>query len=68
MGSMRFRFDGQPINESDTPSGVSLHSCNICYDIDTELCKNMATVAVCLPIQTSVRADFSSRECGCQHL
>jgi len=23
MGSMRFRFDGQPINESDTPSGVS---------------------------------------------
>jgi len=23
MGSMRFRFDGQPINETDTPSGVS---------------------------------------------
>jgi len=22
MGSMRFRFDGQPINESDTPAQV----------------------------------------------
>ena len=22
MGSMRFRFDGQPINETDTPSQV----------------------------------------------
>ena len=28
MGSMRFRFDGQPINETDTPSQVceSLHT------------------------------------------
>jgi len=49
MGSMRFRFDGQPINESDTPAGVSLHSCN--YDVDNKLCKNMANVAVCLPIR-----------------
>jgi hypothetical protein len=24
MGSMRFRFDGQPINETDTPAGVSI--------------------------------------------
>jgi len=24
MGSMRFRFDGQPINESDTPAQVCI--------------------------------------------
>jgi len=25
MGSMRFRFDGQPINESDTPAQVCIY-------------------------------------------
>ena len=32
MGSMRFRFDGQPINESDTPAQVGAVSarCSVC--------------------------------------
>ena len=57
MGSMRFRFDGQPINESDTPAGVSLNSYNVHYDIETKLCNNVANVAICLKIWTSVTAD-----------
>jgi len=32
MGSMRFRFDGQPINESDTPAQV------IAYDLSFSGC------------------------------
>lgn len=28
MRQIRFRFDGQPINETDTPAQVSLKLCN----------------------------------------
>lgn len=34
MGSMRFRFDGQPINETDTPAQVGK---SLQYSMTTEI-------------------------------
>jgi len=41
MGSMRFRFDGQPINESDTPAQVTV--CKF-ISLDFELVLNRSLV------------------------